>query len=392
MIPVFNLSRQYESIKAEIDFVVSKVLKKGFFTLGEEVAAFEHEFAAYLGIGHAVGVGSGTDALTLVLKALGIGLGDEVILPANAYPSAFGVALTGVRIRLVDILGDGCMDPGKVARAVTNKTKAVIPVHLYGNPAEIGKIKTELLRRTRRKIYVIEDAAQAHGTLLGGKKAGTLGEAAIFSFYPSKNLGAYGDGGMIVSDDYKLDKKVRMLRQYGEKKRYQSEVISGVSRLDELQAAILRVKLRYLDGWVKRRREIGVYYLRELKNLDFRFTGLPEQTISDSNTALLRKSDTVTKIYDLRKHQASYHLFVVRTKKRDQLKKYLEKEGIGTGIHYPIPVHLTHSFRKLGYKKGNFPEAERQAKEALSLPMYPELTDYEVERVITAIKKFFQKL
>lgn len=374
MIPVFNLTRQYQTIRSEINDAVRKVLTKGYFTLGSEVVAFEQEFASYIGTGSAVGVGSGTDALTLVLKAYGLTTGDEVILPANSYPSAFGVALAGVTVRLADVGTDGCMDPESLRNKITKRTRAVIPVHMYGNPADIPGIR----KVTGRKTLVIEDAAQAHGSQIGKKKIGSFGDAAIFSFYPSKNLGAYGDGGLITTDSARLAKTLRMYRQYGEKSRYRSEIVSGVSRLDELQAAVLRVKLRYLDEWNRRRREIAKYYTKEL-------TGIGDVTVV---TNIQFPISNFQKVPDT---VSACHLFVIRTKKRDKLKEYLGKKGIGTGIHYPVPIHLTKSFRFLGYRKGDFPESEAAAAEALSLPLYPELTDAEAGKVTAAVSAFYKK-
>ncbi len=368
MIPIFELTRQYKSIETELKSAVHTVMENGYFTLGPRVKMFEDEFADYLGSYHAIGVASGTDALTLVLKAFGLMPGDEVVIPANAYPNAFGVALSGAAIRLADCGPDGNMSADDLAKRVTEKTKAVIPVHLYGNPADIIGLQN-ILNNAKRKIYLLEDAAQAHGAVIEGKKVGTLGDAAIFSFYPSKNLGAMGDGGMIVTDSSSLAGRVKMLRQYGEKARYQSEVVSGVSRLDELQAAILSIKLRHLDAWNRRRKEIASFYDRELSN------------IGDLSPFTFHLSPS---------SKSSHHLYVVRTKKRDKLMKHLLDHGVGCAVHYPVPVHLTKAFAYLGYKKGDFPESEAQSREVLSLPLFPELTDSETETVVKTVRKFFQ--
>jgi dTDP-4-amino-4,6-dideoxygalactose transaminase len=375
-IPIFELKRQYSQIKDEVDHAVKTVLKQGMFTLGPQVREFEQEFADYLNIYHAVGVASGTDALTLALKALDIKSGDEVMIPANAYPTAFGVALSGCRIILSDCGEDGNISLTDIQKRITKKTKVIVPVHLYGNPADIIGIRT-MINNSKKDMAILEDAAQAHGAMIRDgsvwRKAGTFGDVGIFSFYPSKNMGAYGDGGMIVTDKSGIHKKLVMLRMYGESSRYHSEMISGVSRLDELQAAILRVKLKYLDEWNAKRGEIAEYYQRELQGVgDIRI--ISKSKIQNQNSA---------------DSKSCHHLFVIRTKKRDALQKYLTGHEVGCGIHYPVTVHLTPSFKNLGYKKGDFPEAEAQASEVLSLPIYPELKHQEMETVVSAVKRFF---
>lgn len=356
MIPIFDLKRQYNTIKKELNTAFTQTSQVGQFVLGQNVSLFEKEFAKFIGVKYAVGLASGTDALTLGLKALGVGSGDEVILPANSYPSVFGVAQSGASVKLVDVKDDGTMDPKKLQAAITSCTRALIPVHLYGNPADVVSIQ-KIIRH--KKIVLIEDGAQAHGT----RDAGSLGAVGCFSFYPSKNLGALGDAGMVVTDRKDVADRLRRLRMYGERKRYKSEEISGVSRLDELQAAFLRVKLKYLNKWVTRRRKIAGRYIQGLTGTgDLRFV-----TCAGS----------------------SYHLFVVRTKHRNALQSYLSKNGIGTAIHYPAPIHLVTSFRSLGYHKGDFPVSEALSREILSIPMYPELTDGEVLQVIHTIKTFF---
>lgn len=375
-IPFFSLTAQYQSIHAELEYAVMSVMKKGLFTLGPQVAAFEQEFAEEVGVAHAVGVGSGTDALQMAVRALGLTARDEVLVPANAYPTAFGLAQAGVAIRLTDVTGDGTVDPEKLADALHSRTKAVVPVHLYGNLCDMDRIQKVLDSRMPHKIFVIEDAAQAHGAFLhhgyGGrasKKAGSLGDIGIFSFYPTKNLGAYGDGGLLTTDRYAYAKTLRMLRQYGESARYVSEMVSGVSRLDELQAAILRVKLRHLPEWNRRRAKIAALYVEGLG-------GVGDITVVSQTGA--------------GRGQPSYHLFVIRTRRRDRLQEYLAKQGIGSAVHYPVPIHLTRAFRHLPYKKGAFPVSEALAREVLSLPIYPELADRDVEAVIKAVRAFFK--
>jgi dTDP-4-amino-4,6-dideoxygalactose transaminase len=358
MIPIFDLTREYKVIAAELTLSFTRTAKNGMFILGKNVSIFEKEFANFTGVKYAVGVASGTDALTLGLKALGIRNGDEVILPANAYPTAFGVAQSGARIRLVDVKGDGTMDPVRLAAGITRRTRAVIPVHLYGNPADIVSLKKII---DNKKIALVEDAAQAHGT----PSAGSLGDIGCFSFYPTKNLGALGDAGMVVTNNKDISVRITRLRMYGETKRYESVEVSGVSRLDELQAAFLRVKLRHLSGWVARRREIAKQYCEQLKGIgDIQF-------VTDN----LR---------------GAYHLFVIRTKRRNALREYLTSRGIGNAIHYPAPIHFVRAFRDLGYKYGAFPISEALSREVLSIPIFPFLTNEEVLRVIHTIKRYFQ--
>lgn len=357
MIPVFDLKRQYKALAKELNTAFTHTAKAGSFILGKNVFMFEKAFARYVGASHAVGLASGTDALTLGLRALGIGKGSDVLLPANAYPSAFGVALSGATIRLVDVKDDGTMDPSQLKKAITRRTRAVIPVHLYGNPADIKTIK-KIIRN--KNIFLVEDGAQAHGT----KGVGTLGDIGCFSFYPSKNLGAMGDAGMVVTDSAVVAGRLKRLRMYGEVDRYKSEEIAGVSRLDELHASILRVKLTHINAWVARRRKIAKRYSEGLSGIgDIRFV--------TSNML------------------SSFHLFVIRTRYRDALQTFLSRRGIGTGIHYPTPIHLVRSFRFLGYNKGDFPVSEAQSREILSIPMFPELTDQEVTTIIRAIQNFF---
>ena len=376
MIPVFDTTRQIKKYRRQFIKTIDEVMSKGNFILGSKVAQFEKEFAAYTGVKFAVGVASGTDALMLSMQALGINNpGEEVIMPANSYPTAFAVVSTGARPRLVDIDGSFNIDPLKIEKAITAKTRAIIAVHLFGQPADLQKI---MQTANKYNLPLIEDCAQAHGavyknpTLPSGlrgasKKVGSIGKIGCYSFYPTKNLGAFGDGGMIVTNDEKLFKKIKLLRMYGEEERYKSVLQGRISRLDEIQAAILSVKLQYLDKWNERRREIAGKYRSHLENSPCRLPpALP-----------------------FTKHV--YHLFVIRTKKRDLLKNYLEKKGIATGIHYPVPIHLVPSFKSLGYKEGDFPESEKAAKEILSLPMFPELKDSEIVKVAQEINSFLEK-
>jgi len=364
MIPLVDLAGEYQSIKKEIDKAVDEVLKSGWFILGPKVEEFEKKFASYLKIKYAIGVASGTEALQLALLAAGIKAGDGVALPANAYPTVFAISAIGAIPQLVDIKAETFnIDPEKIPEMIDRRTKAIIPVHLYGQPADMEQI----LKIARRyKLKIIEDCAQAHGAIYKGKKVGSLGDLGCFSFYPTKNLGAYGDGGMVVTNNKKLAEKVRMLRMYGEKQRYQSLMLGINSRLDELQAAILLVKLRHLDEWNKKRCKIADYYRKILVG-----TGV----------VLPQEQPFVSHIY---------HLFVVRVKERDKLKEFLEREGIITGIHYPSPIHFQPAFKYLNYKRGDFPQTEKACQEILSLPCYPTLGRKEINFIAQKIKAFFK--
>jgi len=362
MIPVMELKRQYESIKQEIDEAVASVLDSGWFVLGKNVAAFEEEFAAYCGTRFAVGVGSGVEALHLALLACGIGPGDEVItIPFTAVPTALGISLTGAAPVFVDVDADTClMDPALLPARISEKTKAILPVHLYGQCADMDRI---CATAREHGIMVVEDAAQAHGACWKGKKAGALGDVGCFSFYPSKNLGAYGEAGMVTTNDEAIAERVRMLRNYGQGDRYHHKIKGVNSRLDELQAAILRVKLRHLDEWNERRRQIAAIY---------------NSGLADTPLRLPVESDGAEHVY---------HLYAIRTEERDALRGYLTEKGVGTQIHYPIPVHLQEAYADLGLGEGAFPRAERAAREVLSLPMFPELRGEEVKTVIQRVRE-----
>jgi dTDP-4-amino-4,6-dideoxygalactose transaminase len=364
-IPVFELKKQYKSIAPELRRALSRVFAKGMYTLGEEVVAFEKEFARFVGVPYAVGVGCGTDGLTLAVQALNLNPGDEVLLPANAYPSFFGIAKAGVRVRLVDCGEDGNIDAIDLARRIRKKTKAVVVVHLYGNPADVIGVKKVLRTLRRPDIKIIEDCAQSHGAVIGKKKTGTFSDIAVYSFYPSKNLGAYGDGGMVLTKSSSVAQRLRALRMYGEVKRYQSLEVSGVSRLDELQAAILRVKLRHLDDWNRKRRILASVYQKGLSGI----SGLSVIPYEPG---------------------ACFHLFVIRAKQRDTLKLFLAKKGIGSAVHYPVPLHLVAALASCGYKHGDFPVSEQLSKEVLSLPLYPEMSQKDVRAVVDAVRKFYQ--
>lgn len=364
-IPILDLTKQYESIRPEMDEAIARVLKKGAFILGEEISAFEQEFAAYCGVSHAIGVASGTDALQLALLACGIGTGDEVVTTSHtSVATVAAIEMTGARPVLVDIdPARYTLDLHKFVQAISARTRAVIPVHLYGCPAEMESI-VEFARRN--SILVVEDCAQAHGASLHGKKVGGWGDLAAFSFYPTKNLGAYGDGGAVVTNDSGLAEKVRLLRQYGWKERYISSIKGINSRLDELQAGILMVKLRHLDAWNDRRRELARRYHELLLNTELVLPADPPNCVQ------------------------VFHQFVVRHPRRDELQAYLNKRGIHTLVHYPIPIHLQPAYQNLCYREGSLPETELAAREILSLPMYAELSEPELGSVCQAIHGFFQ--
>ncbi len=363
-VPAFDLARQYAAIKGDIDAAVSGVLSKGNFILGENVAAFEREFAAFCGVEHAVGVGSGTEALHLALLALGIGAGDEVItVPHTAVATVAAIELAGARPVLVDVEPSTMtMDPALLEGRITTRTKAILPVHLYGHPANLAPL---LAITRRRNLYLIEDCAQAHGARYGGVRVGGLGHVGCFSFYPTKNLGAYGDGGAVVCNDAALAKKLRMLREYGWQERYVSAMRGGMNtRLDELQAAILRVKLRHLDEWTQARRHWAGSYGDLLAGA---------QVVAPGEAA-----DALH----------VYHLYVIRCRQRDALRAYLKEHGVGSGIHYRVPVHLQPGYADLGSGRGSFPVTEQLADEILSLPMFPELTASEVAETASLITQF----
>lgn len=361
-----DLKRHYASIRDEVEGAMGRVLSCGWFILGEEVMAFEKEFADYVGVHYGIGVGSGTEALHLALLACGVGPSDEVITVSHtAVATIVAVELAGARPVFLDINPNSyTMDPSHVEDAITLRTKAILPVHLYGHPADIHPLM-EIARRYGLRL--IEDCAQAHGAEYMGRRVGSLGDIGCFSFYPTKNLGAYGDGGMVVTNDAALSDRLRLLRQYGWSKRYVSSVRGISSRLDELQAAILRVKLQHLEGWNGRRRKLARLY---------------DELLAGSGVQLIKlRPDT----------HPVYHLYVVGCEQRDALQAHLKASGIETLIHYPVPVHLQKAYSDLGYGPGSLPATERAARCVLSLPLYPELTEEEVETVAMAIQRFAGK-
>jgi dTDP-4-amino-4,6-dideoxygalactose transaminase len=362
-IPFVDLKAQYHSIKPEIDAAAIRVFESTQFVLGAEVAAFEKEFAAYCGVENAMGVNSGTSALHLALLAAGIGAGDEVItIPFTFVATVAAICYTGAKPVFVDIDPRSfTMDPTKLEAAITSKTKAIMPVHLYGQCADMDPI---LAIARKHNLVVIEDAAQAHGAEYKGRKAGSIGDIGCFSFYPGKNLGAYGEGGMVTTNNAEYTRTIRMLRDWGAEKKYQ-HVLKGFNyRLEGIQGAILNVKLKYLDKWSAARRSHAALY------------------------SILLAGSKVSTPQTMLYGQPVFHVYAVRTTAREELMAYLTKENIQHGIHYPFPVHLLPAHADLGYKAGDFPESEKAANEVLSLPMFPELTDEQINVVANAIQKW----
>jgi dTDP-4-amino-4,6-dideoxygalactose transaminase len=361
MILCSNPALQYLSYQKEIDAAIKQVLQSGWFILGKQVKAFEEEFANYIGTKFAKGVASGTDAIMLALKALQIGAGDEVItVSQTAVATVAAIEMTGAKPVMVDIEEDFyTIAPEKIEAAITPKTKAVAAVHLYGQVADLDAI---LKITQKHKLKLIEDCAQAHGAMYKNKRAGSIGDCGCFSFYPTKNLGALGDGGMVVTNDAGLAEKIEMLRQYGWKERYISEFAGINSRLDELQAAILRVKLAHLDDDNAKRNHIAQMY---------------NQQLGQTEIITPKKRQNCSHVY---------HLYVIRAKKRDQLLEHLKQQGIAAAIHYPMPVHLQPAYNN-GQK---LPITEKITKEILSLPMYPELTEEQTQKIIDAVKGFLR--
>lgn len=365
-IPLLDTRAQYHAIRDRIRDAVDDVLESGTYIMGTAVQRFEEAIADYCGVRHAVGVANGTDALLLTLDALGIGPGDEVITtPFTFFATAEAISRLGALPVFVDIEPDTYnLDASLLEEAVTPRTKAILPVHLFGQPAEMDAI-LELARR--RGLYVVEDACQAIGAAHRGRRTGSLGHAGCFSFFPTKNLGGFGDGGMIVTDDDELARKLRILRVHGSNPKYYHAMIGYNSRLDPLQAAMLHVKLAHLDGWNKARRKKAEAYRRALQDLPLQ---LP-----------VERDD----VY------AAYHLYIIRTERRDELMRYLQERGVASGVYYPVPLHRQEVYRNLGYSEGSLPEAERAAAGTMALPLYPEMSDEDQEYVIGLIYQFFGK-
>ncbi|MDD5141454.1 MAG: DegT/DnrJ/EryC1/StrS family aminotransferase [Verrucomicrobiales bacterium] len=367
-VPFLDFVGPYEELKAELDEAYFRFMRSAWYVLGKEVEAFEQEFAAYCGVKHCIGVGNGLEALYLILRAYGIGKGDEVIVPSNTYIATWlAVSYTdAVPVPVECNPRTFNLDPDRIAAAITPKTKAIMPVHLYGQPADMDPINT-IARK--HGLKVIEDNAQAQGARYKGRRTGSLGDAAGNSFYPGKNLGAYGDAGAVTTDDAALADRIRTLRNYGSKKKYYNEVKGYNSRLDELQAAFLRVKLKKMDAWNDRRRAIAARY----------------QDVWRGQPSLVTPS-----VPDWA--EPVWHLFVVRHPQRDRLQQTLTEAGIGTMIHYPVPPHLSGAYADGGWSRGNFPIAENLAETVLSLPMGPHLTPELAGNVISEVNRAVQIL
>lgn len=359
-VPFMDLSRMHEPLMGEIEAAMAQVIKRNSYILGNELTAFEEEFACYCEVSYALGLDSGTSALELALRAWGIGAGDEVITVPNSFiATASGIAFTGARPVFVDIdPHTHTLDPNRLEAAITPHTRAIIPVHLYGQPADMEPI---MAIARQHGLKVLEDACQAHGARYRGRRCGSLGDAAAFSFYPGKNLGAFGDGGALTTNCPQTAEKVRMLRNYGQKVKYHHLFLAYNRRLDTLQAAVLGVKLKRLDAWNEARRTLAARY----------------------NAALGERWAPVTVAPC---SQSVYHLYVIRCQQREAVAEGLKKQQIDSGLHYPVPIHLQEAYSYLGHQPGDFPEAEKACREVLSLPLFPGMQDDEIEAVITALQ------
>lgn len=366
-IPILDLKPAYEELRTELDAAYHRVMESGWVLLGKELEAFEAEYAKSIGVAHCVGVANGLEAMQMILMARGIGAGDEVIVPSHGYIATW-LAVTHAGARPVPCEPDPRtynLDPARVAALVTPRTKAILPINLYGQPADFDAINA---LAEKHGLFVLEDAAQSHGALCRGRGAGSLGHAAGVSFYPSKNLGALADAGAVTTSDSALAEKIRHLRNYGSKVRYQNEIIGLNSRLSELQAAFLRAKLPHLAAWNARRTALAKIYVEQL-------AGVGDLTLPFVPTWA----------------EPVWHLFVVRTARRDALQAHLAKHDIGTQIHYPIPPHLSNAYRDAGWKRGDFPLAEKYASEVLSLPIGPHHTAAQIEFVCASMREFFAR-
>ena len=363
MIPLVDLKAQYASIKGEIDAAISEVLETSQFILGPKVEAFEADFAAYCQSRFAFGVNSGTSALHLALLAAGVGPGDEVITVSYTFVATIAAIIyTGATPILVDIDPLTCnIDPAKIEAAITSQTKVIMPVHLYGTCADMDPI-LDIARR--HKLIVIEDAAQAVAAEYKGRRAGSMGDLACFSFYPGKNLGAYGEGGAVVTSNEKYVDVIKQLRDQGQSAKYLHQRVGYNYRLEAIQGAVLGVKLKHLDDWTAARRRHAQVYSRELADSGLRLLAEPEGC------------------------KSVYHIFPLFTEQRDDLRQHLEANGISSGIHYPIPVHMQRGFSNLGYQEGDLPQTEQVCREVLSLPMYPELADNTVMQIAASVRQF----
>jgi dTDP-4-amino-4,6-dideoxygalactose transaminase len=364
-VPILDLKPAYEELRRELDAAYHRVMESGWVLLGKELEAFESEYAASVGVKHCIGVANGLEAMQLVLMALGVGAGDEVIVPSNGYIATW-LAATHVGARPVPCEPDAAtcnLDPRRLEAVITPRTKVILPIHLYGQTADMPAINAIA---KARGIFVLEDAAQSHGARCHGRAAGALGHAAGVSFYPSKNLGALADAGAVTTDDPALADKLRHLRNYGSKVRYQNEYLGLNSRLSELQAAFLRVKLPVLEEWNARRAKLATTYLKKLRGIgDLILPHVPDWSAP------------------------VWHLFVIRSKRRDALQKHLAAHEVGTQIHYPVPPHLSRAYAGAGWNRGDFPLAEQLAGEVLSLPIGPHLSAEQVDFACDCIRNFF---
>lgn len=386
-VPLLDLKPQYQSLKKELDEALIKVAESQYFILGPEVDGMEKEFAQFLGAKHALGVSSGTDALLLALMALGIGEGDEVIVPTYSFFATAGVV---ARLNAKPILAD-CepvtmnIDSNDIEHRITKKTKAIIPVHLYGQSADMDPIM-EIARK--HNLYVVEDGAQAiSAQYKDGCAVGTIGDFGCYSFFPSKNLGCFGDGGLVVTNDDKIEHMARIMRVHGGEPKYYHNVLGGNFRLDAIQAAVLRVKLPHLDSWSQKRRDNAAVYTNA-----FIKHGLAEETgktkFDDNNKALIPKA--VYKNSGHKNHHI-YNQYIIRVENRDALRQFLTENGVASEIYYPVPFHMQKCFDYLGYKKGDFPNAEFAADTSIALPIYPELTNEQLEFVVEKIAEFIKR-
>jgi dTDP-4-amino-4,6-dideoxygalactose transaminase len=365
-IPYLDLPAQMRSIRKEIDSAIARSLDHCTFCLGPDVAQFEKDFAAFCGADHCVGFNNGTSALHIAMLLLGLRPGDEVItVPFTFIATSWAISYVGAKPVYVDIQDATFnIDPERVERAITSRTRAVMPVHLYGQPCDLDPL-VEICRR--RNLPLVEDAAQAHGAKYRGKAVGTFGASSIFSFYPGKNLGAYGESGALLTNDASFATRARALRDHGSTQRYYHDEIGYNYRMEGIQAAVLGVKLKYLDGWIRERRRVAQSY---------------HQLLADTPLQLPVEAPGV---------ESAWHVYVVRHPRRDELKEHLEAHRIGCALHYPVPLHLQKAYTHLGHKPGDFPVAEKAARECLSLPIYPEMTEARLERVAAVVKRFFEK-
>jgi len=374
-VPFLDLKAQYQRIKEEIDQTLTEVVSEQHFILGPKVEALEEAVAAYSSVRHGIGVASGSDALSLSLMAVGIGAGDEVITtPFTFFATAGSISHVGAKPVFADIDPQTYnLDPPKIEERITSRTKAVIPVHLFGQCVDMEPLK-EIAKD--RHLWIIEDAAQAIGAdyirnSLPPQRVGGIGDVGCFSFYPSKNLGGFGDGGMVTTNDDELARRLRLLRVHGASAKYAYQMIGVNSRLDALQAAVLLVKFRYLEEWTEKRRENAVYYEHLFEEISYQTLGIEIPSVQYNNRHI-------------------YNQYVIRVAKRDALRDFLTREGIGTDVYYPLPLHLQECYRDLGYEEGDFPHAEKAARETLALPIYPELTKEQQKYVVAKIAEFFR--